>query len=331
LRVSIMKAMEDIMYSTNLILGDVAVLRAKQKIVELRQRFSGAGGFISYFEETWSVNTTMWVTTNKNFPHCGQDTNVAIESYHANLKSILTQTRHKLCGRRMDWLVYHLIGDVLTHYWYGVQCKLYGFIKNRKAEGIVAGVVLRARQIPDDYVSIYPEDKDIALVMSVNNYPAVWTVTYPDSIWAQCNCPMGMCGNICKHAMKVFKCLHPDVEDAFIIRHAGTLKGTIEAGIDNSTIDAFHEGRTVNNGVERTEKSGPIGQYNIFIAELHEIQDIVTQDKSLTTFALAQIKSVKWKIFDRQAKAEASLLHPLSQPQFEAGEYDNNTRRTTRE
>lgn len=327
LRVSVLKAVEEIMYSTDLIQGEVAVLRAKQKIAGLRQRFPCAGGFISYFEETWSGKTAMWVTANRNFPHCGQDTNAAIESYHANLKSILTQTRQKLCGRRMDWLVYHLVGDVLTHYWYGVQCKLYGFIKNRKAEGIVAGAVLRAREIPDDYVSIYPEDKDIALVLSINNYPAVWTVTCPDSIWAQCDCPMGMRGNICKHAMKVFKCLHPDIEDAFIIRHAGTLKGTIEAGIDNAAIDAFHEGRTVNNGVDRTTIICPTGKYNDFLAELQEIQNLVSQDRSLTTFALAQVKSVKGKIFDRQAKAEAGILHPLSQPQFEAGECDNRTRR----
>jgi hypothetical protein len=84
---------------------------------------------------------------------------------------------------------------------------------------------------------------------------------------------------------------------------------------------------TVNNGVEKTKRSVPIGQYNIFLAELHEIQDIVTQDRSLTTFALAQIKSVKGKIFDMQTKAEAGLLHPFSQPQFEADECDNNTRR----
>jgi hypothetical protein len=68
LRVSVLKAVEEIMYSTNLIQRDVAVLRAKQKIVGLRQRFPGAGGFISYFEETCSEKTAMWVTANRNFP-----------------------------------------------------------------------------------------------------------------------------------------------------------------------------------------------------------------------------------------------------------------------
>ena len=88
----------------------------------------------------------------------------------------------------MDWLVFHLIGDVLTRYWYGVQCKLDGFVKNCKLEGIVVGAVLRAREISDNYVFIYPEEKDVGLVISVNNYPVVWTMTCPNSTWAQCNC-----------------------------------------------------------------------------------------------------------------------------------------------
>ena len=331
LRVHVLKAVEEIMYSSDLIQGEGAVIRAKQKINGIRHTFPAAEGFVSYFEETWSGKTAMWVTGNRNFPHCGQDTNAAIESYHANLKSILSQTRQKLSGRRMDWLVYHLIGDVLTHYWYGVQCKLYGFIKNRKAEGIVAGAVLRAREIPDEYVSIYPDDRDIALVLSVNNYPNVWIVTCPNSIWAQCNCPMGMRGNICKHAMKVFKHLHPAVQDGFIIRFAGTLKGTIEAGTNNSVIDAFESGRTVNSGDGAStpvggERVGPQGQFQEFLFVLQEIESIVTHDRSLTAFAVAQVNNVKGKIFDKQAKSQAGLLHPLSQPQFQPGECDNNTR-----
>ena len=302
-----------------------------QDIAGLRVTFPAADGFVSYFEETWSGKTAMWVTGNRNFPHCGHDTNAAIESYHANLKSILTQSRQKLCGRRMDWLVYHLIGDVLTHYWYGVQCKLYGFIKNRKAEGIVAGAVLRAREIPDEYVSIYPDDRDIALVLSVNNYPNVWIVTCPNSIWAQCNCPLAMRGNICKHAMKMFKYLHPDVQDGFIIRFAGTLKGTIEGGTNNSVMDAFEPGRTVKCGdgasAVGVDRGGPEGQFREFLAVLQEIETIVTHDRSLAAFALAQVNNVKGKIFDRQAKSRAGLLHPLSQPQFQPGECDNNTRR----
>jgi hypothetical protein len=62
----------------------------------------------------------MWVTGFPNIPHAGQDTNAAVESYHANMKSILLSSREHLSARRMDWLIYHLTGDVFTHYWYAV-------------------------------------------------------------------------------------------------------------------------------------------------------------------------------------------------------------------
>ena len=48
--------------------------------------------------------------------------------------------------------------DVLVHYWYVVQYKLYGFIKNGKAEGIVASVIIRALEIPHKHVSILEEE-----------------------------------------------------------------------------------------------------------------------------------------------------------------------------
>lgn len=87
----------------------------------------------------------------------------------------------------MDWLIYHLLGDVLNHYFYAVACRIYSYVKNRKAEGIVASVVVCAWDIPGEYVSLYPKGLDIALVVSVNNYPHIWTVTYHDFDYAQCN------------------------------------------------------------------------------------------------------------------------------------------------
>ena len=125
----------------------------------------------------------------------------------------------------MDWLIYHLTGEVLTHYWYGVQCKAFGYIWNRKHEGIVVLAIIRAStSIPDTNVLICLED-NVAYVGSVNNRPKVWTVHSPDSEWAQCDCPIASQGMICKHAVKVFKMLHPGIEDGLIVREAGTLYG----------------------------------------------------------------------------------------------------------
>jgi hypothetical protein len=52
----------------------------------------------------------------------------------------------------MGWLIFNLVGGVLTHYWYNVQCKFFKYVKNKKQEGIVASIVLRARNIPNSNV-----------------------------------------------------------------------------------------------------------------------------------------------------------------------------------
>lgn len=52
------------------------------------------------------------------------------------------------------------------------NAKLYDFIENQKIEGIVVGIVLWAREIANNYVFMYPKEIDVALVISLNNYPA---------------------------------------------------------------------------------------------------------------------------------------------------------------
>jgi len=37
----------------------------------------------------------------------------------------------------MDWFVYHLVGDVLTHYWYMVQCTIFGYVKNKNKKALL--------------------------------------------------------------------------------------------------------------------------------------------------------------------------------------------------
>jgi hypothetical protein len=162
----------------------------------------------------------MWVRGYRNMPHD------VVESYHATLKAILRSSRQKFDGRRVDWLIYHLLKDVLIHYWYAVQCKIYGFIKNGKAEGIVANAVIRTLEIPDEHVSIL-EEVNVAYVASQTNFLTIWVVTSPNSDWAHCNCPLGMRGNMCKHAIKVFRMINTDVLGSNIIRYACTLRGTI--------------------------------------------------------------------------------------------------------
>lgn len=60
---------------------------------------------------TIEEQSQLWCVDTKRMPHVGLDTNVAIASYHSNLKSILNYVKEHLVGRCMDWLIYHLTWD----------------------------------------------------------------------------------------------------------------------------------------------------------------------------------------------------------------------------
>ncbi len=59
----------------------------------------------------------------------------------------------------------------------------------QKKEGIVASVVLRARDIPNTNVMLRLDGEDIALVASTSHPLKVWIIHTPISEWPQCNCP----------------------------------------------------------------------------------------------------------------------------------------------
>lgn len=73
----------------------------------------------------------MWVLGPRQIPHTSHNTNTIVESYYFNLISILNSTKERFVGHRMDWLNYHLMSDIVTYYWYGVQCKAFGFIRKK--------------------------------------------------------------------------------------------------------------------------------------------------------------------------------------------------------
>jgi hypothetical protein len=129
------------------------------------------------------------------------------------MKRILYSSWKKLKGRKMDWLIYNLVGDVLTHYWYGVQCKMFEYVKNLKQEGFVARALLRIHDILDTNVLLHPDGEDVAFVASTNHLGKVWTIHAPTSKWRQCESPFAAQGVVCKHLMKVFKMFHPNIGD----------------------------------------------------------------------------------------------------------------------
>ena len=230
----------------------------------------------------------------------------------------------------MDWLVYHLVRDILVHYWYAVQCKLYGFIENGKAEGIVANAVIMALEIPDEYVLIC-EDEDVAYVASKTNFPSIWLVTSPNTDWAQCNCPLGMRGNICKHVVKVFRMLNGQVEPGDIIKYAGSLRGTIQVAYPNVGLDAFATIPVAESGYNKQEQIVKVDDTEKTLSSirtvLHEIEAMAVENMDLRHHVLAALHESKGRIASLKVKADAGLMHPLSQPSFQVGPGPKNLRR----
>jgi hypothetical protein len=90
----------------------------------------------------------------------------------------------------MDWFIYNLVGDVLTYYWYGVQCKKIGYVRNKKQKGIVTSALLWACDIPNTNVLLPLDGKDIAFVASTNHMGKVWTVHALASKWLNVIAPL---------------------------------------------------------------------------------------------------------------------------------------------
>ena len=127
---TVLQMVGDIMYGKGIDIDDDPVDWALQQLDKTTNIKPRSAAFMRYMNDTWRSKASMWCVGAKRIPHAGQNTNAAIETYHTNLKNVLNSTKERFVGRRMDWLVYHLVGDVLTHYWYGVQCKAFGFVKN---------------------------------------------------------------------------------------------------------------------------------------------------------------------------------------------------------
>jgi hypothetical protein len=296
-------------------------------------QFPHAASFFEYFTKQWIRKADMWVTGFRNIPHAGQDTNAVVESYHANMKAMLATERRRMHGRRMDWLIYHLTGNVLHHYWYAVQCKLYGYIKNKNAERVVASAVLRARDIPDQFVKMYLGGQDIAQVMSVNHYPRVYTILTPGQDYAQCNCPWAERGNICKHAMKAYKILHPSTSDTRIIQDRGSLHGIDHAGFASVSVQGFQGQQGLQNSAgtqapSQCQKESSIEEKAAELLDLHsQIQNIVAGDGNLLDHGLHQARVTRGILEDILASRSEEVEHPVFQSIFRTNDGNGSWRR----
>jgi len=191
---------------------------AIRQLNDLRESFPIVSNFWAYFDKQWGDKTHMWVVGHRNMPYAGQDTNAAIESYHSNLKATLRASKGRAHGRRLDWVIYELTEEILSHYWYQAMRKQHGFVPNLKQEQFVINAVLKAREISDSCVTLPIADDGAALVTLKTNPSKMYSVYSPDCEWGCCDCVWALKGNICKHQIKVLMILHPELAEGTITR-----------------------------------------------------------------------------------------------------------------
>ncbi len=119
-RTKILSTLGQIMYSWACTLDHDSILRVQLQINIMATKYPDAFWFIEYLKDHWMHKAAMWCVGNCNIPHVGQDTNVVMEWFHSNMKWIFMSSKEWFTWHKLDWLIFHLVGDVLTNYWYGV-------------------------------------------------------------------------------------------------------------------------------------------------------------------------------------------------------------------
>jgi hypothetical protein len=179
---------------------------------------------------------------------------------------------------------------------------------------------------------VFPGGQDIAQVISVNHYPRTYTVLAPGEDYVQCNCPWER-GNICKHAVKAYKTVHPDASDTRIIQQRESLRGTVTAGYSTISVDGFRAGEIVHNsGASRSATQlktfATVDEKAVELIELHtDIQGIVAGYINLLDHAVHQARVTKGNIQDLIASRVDEVEHPFSQSIFRPNEGDHNLKR----
>jgi hypothetical protein len=139
------------------------------------------------------------VNWNKEHSSLDQDTTIAIESYHGNMKAVQKQSWEKLVGRRVDWLIHQLTSDVINRYDYMQFLKENGFVTNKKGPSLMVSALIQAQKFLDSDVCLPTSDSHPAYVWSSKRLHLEYEIYNLYTEWAEYECVHFQKGTICKH------------------------------------------------------------------------------------------------------------------------------------
>ena len=292
---------------------------AVDRIEELRKKYPEEEEFWEYMRFQWLDKVHMWVVGFRKLKYCGQDTNAAIEGYHGFSKSILKSERSRMTGRRVDWCITALTEDVLEHYWYKDLRKQAGFVDNKKIQDSVVNSILKARNIPDEDVTLPGESGDVALVTSTEHRHLRYTVHNPGSEWGVCNCVWAQRGNLCKHHIKVVMMMHPEMAEGTIARYCGRLAGNVNGGLQQLLTPRRVEHPPVSQAPTPMSIPSvtPARRADHDLAETLQQQmkllhDEVDGDELMTQHLIADLNQALGRLKKLKAEIKNGNVHPMA-------------------
>ncbi|KAL0025611.1 hypothetical protein WJX79_007777 [Trebouxia sp. C0005] len=144
-------------------------LQVQQAVEDFCLQYAQHADFVQYISDYYAHKIDEWVRGFRDVEHAQQDTIGACEGYHSAIKGNELAQKHRLQGRRLDWLLHELFYEVEPRIRYKSACKAADFGTNRKKEERVTAAVIAAHKIPDSYVQLPDSPDGTATVTSMQD------------------------------------------------------------------------------------------------------------------------------------------------------------------
>ncbi|MCO5557588.1 hypothetical protein L7F22_011154 [Adiantum nelumboides] len=290
----------------------IALDNIRDSVVDFLKDFAHEHAFIDYFRTHWVTKVEMWARSVRLLPHANQDTNGAIESYHATLKSRFLCGKKYIWGRRIDWLLHKIMTSCLPYFWYVDEAKKGGFVRNKAVQKLIEHSIERAHSIQDGDVSFSHESSSVMARVKSQSFSkgVYYTVYNADCDWGCCNCAWAMKGNLCKHQVKVMLMkgfnLNTLVGKCFDLYHGGhnmVFASTSDSPISTHSVGEIDVSQMSGVKEQATRKFNANECYTQALQMVHETPSLQAHFDVLMQKVLLQLQEV-------QAKGLHGILHP---------------------
>jgi len=162
----------------------------------------------------------MWVVALRLFPHSDQEGTQALEGTHSGLKGGVIRPAKRVIGRRVDWLCYTLLDDVIPDYERRSILRAAGYVSDHQQARQVSAAVSKARLVGACSVVAHASGTRVT-VLSMSRAGHGHEVLQPATPWSTCSCEAGSRGQLCWHQVRAAFAVKGDSPDTLKLFASG--------------------------------------------------------------------------------------------------------------